>query len=116
MITNHKQAVAAREKEAKAVLSAMKARHPGAFPTPPRPLKVGIREDLIAAGWTDAEVGTALSYYLRTRAYLQCTYAEGQFRVGLDGMPVAPVQDRDREWARKQVQLGEYHGSWNTRW
>ena len=50
-------------KLAKPLLERMRAKHPAAFSIPIRPLKLGIREDLIAAGWTADEVSQALSYY-----------------------------------------------------
>lgn len=88
---------------AKATLERMKAKHPGAFPSPPRPLKVGIREDLIAAGWTQEEVSAALSHYLATKEYLWSTVAEGAFRIDLKGMPTTPVQPHEVAWAREQI-------------
>ena len=103
MTTAYQRDRAERIREAKAILARMKDRHPGAFPRPPRPLKIGIREDFIAAGWTDAEVSTALSYYLATEAYLRGTMAEGAFRIDLRGMPVAPVAPRDQEYARSAL-------------
>lgn len=115
MTTQYQAARAAREKEAQAVLTAMKARHPGAFPRPPRPLKIGIREDLIAAGWTEADVSAALGHYLKTEPYLRSTYAEGAFRIDLNGCPVAPVQAHEAEWARQQVKHLPFRAQAGTR-
>ncbi len=99
----------ARIKEAQAILARMKARHPAAFPFPPRPLKIGVREDLIAAGWTDAEVSAVLDYYLKTKPYLLGTYAEGAFRIDLNGCPTAPVQEHEAQWARATARGGPYY-------
>jgi ProP effector len=99
----------ARIKEAQAILARMKVRHPAAFPFPPHPLKIGVREDLIAAGWTDEEVSTVLGYYLKTKPYLQSTYAEGAFRIDLNGCPTAPVQDHEAHWARATAQGGPFY-------
>ncbi|GAA3887408.1 hypothetical protein GCM10022276_03100 [Sphingomonas limnosediminicola] len=78
----------------------MKARHPAAFPTQPLPLKVGIRDDLIAAGWDEREVGVALDFYTLSDRYLRSTYVPGAYRIDLNGCPVAPVQDHEADWAR----------------
>jgi sRNA-binding protein len=109
--TQYQARRAAQLKDAASILARMKERHPAAFPFPPRPLKIGVRADLMAAGWTEEEVSAALAYYLKTRPYLQCTYAEGAFRIDLNGCPSSPVQDYEAEWARQQVRTGQYIGS-----
>ena len=106
---------AIRMKEAEATLARMKERHRAAFPFPPRPLKIGIRQDLIAAGWTEDDVEAALGYYLATKPYLQCTYAEGQFRIDLNGCPTSPVQAHQAHWARQKVIKGEFDRAGNPR-
>lgn len=103
MTSQYQAALAKRQREAEAILSGMKKRHPAAFPRPPRPLKIGIREDLIAAGWTEAEVSAALGHYLKSEPYLRGTFAEGAFRIDLNGCPTAPVQAHEAEWAREQM-------------
>lgn len=103
MTTIYQRSRAERLREAQAILARMKERHPNAFPRPPRPLRVGIREEFIAAGWTEAEVSTALSYYLSTESYLKATIAAGAFRIDLRGLPVAPVQPHEAQWARSRL-------------
>ena len=103
MTSPYRAARQAREREAKAILARMKAKHPAAFPKLPRPFKVGIREDFLAAGWTEAEVSLALGHYLKTEPYLRQTVAEGAFRIDLKGHPVAPVQPHEASWARQQI-------------
>lgn len=88
--------------EARKILKALKARHPAAFPKPPRPLKIGVREDLLAAGWSEAEVSLALNYYLNTKSYLRATFAQGAFRIDLNGWPTAPVKHHEAEWAKRR--------------
>lgn len=103
MTSQYHAARAARIKEAQAILARMKEQHPAAFPFPPRPLKIGIREDLRAAGWTETEVSAALGYYLATKPYLQATFDEAAFRIDLQGCPVSPVQPHEAQWARSQA-------------
>lgn len=81
MTRQYQAARDARIKKAEAILAHMKARHPAAFTSPPRPLNIGMRDDLLAAGWSEEEVSTALVHYLKTKPYLQCTFADGAFRI-----------------------------------
>ena len=91
------------DKAAKAMLERMRAKHPAAFPIPIRPLKIGIREDLIAAGWTADEVSQALSYYVNIKPYMYATDEMGAFRIDLNGCPTTPVQDHEAAWARRVI-------------
>lgn len=88
---------------AEKALARMKAQFPAAFPRPPRPLKVGVREDLIAAGFTASDVAAALTLYMDGEPYLRSIQAEGAFRIDLKGHPVAPVQDYEREFSRGKL-------------
>lgn len=115
MTTQYETYRQARIKEAQAILARMKARHPAAFPFPPRPLKIGVREDLIAAGWTEEEVSAVLDYYLKTKPYLLATYAEGAFRIDLKGCPTSPVQEHEAQWARTTAQGGPFYARTGAR-
>ena len=88
------------DKAAKVMLERMRAKHPAAFPTPIRPLKVGIREDLIAAGWKLEEVRLALGYYVHIKPYIEATCDDGAFRIDLNGCPSQPVQPHEVEWLK----------------
>ncbi len=86
------------EKEARAMVKRMRAKHPAAFPEFPRPLKVGIRQDLIAAGWSSDEVTLALSFYVNTGPYIFAMREPGAFRIDLNGRPVSIVQPHEISW------------------
>lgn len=67
--------------------------HPRLFGPWPRPLKLGIFEDLMAAHpgvLVPEELKQALGQHVRSGRYLQAV-AEGQPRCGLDGEPVEPA-------------------------
>jgi len=64
--------------------------HPRLFGPRPRPLKLGIFEDLVAAhgeALVPAELKLALGQHVRSSRYLQAV-AEGHPRCGLDGEPM----------------------------
>jgi hypothetical protein len=64
--------------------------HPRLFGPQPRPLKLGIFEDLVAAhgeALVPAELKLALGQHVRSSRYLKAV-AEGHPRCGLDGEPV----------------------------
>ena len=90
-------------KVAKPLLERMRAKHAAAFPIPIRRLKIGIREDLIAAGWTADEVSQALSFYVNIKPYIYATDEMGAFRIDLNGCPTTPVQDHEAAWARRVI-------------
>ena len=67
--------------------------HPRLFGPRPRPLKLGVFEDLVAAhgeALDPVALKAALGQHVRSSRYLQAV-AEGQPRCGLDGAPVAPA-------------------------
>jgi sRNA-binding protein len=70
---------------------------------PHRPLKIGIKVDLVATGvLNEKEIQTALRHYCRRRMYFQAV-ADGGERYDLDGSPTGEVSLEDREWAANQV-------------
>lgn len=67
--------------------------HPRLFGPRPRPLKLGIFEELVAAHpgtLVPEELKQAIGQHVRSSRYLQAV-AEGQPRCGLDGEPVEPA-------------------------
>jgi sRNA-binding protein len=77
---------------------------PAAFRPPSiRPLKIGIRADLIArAAVTEAEAEIALGYHCRSLRYLRGMIA-GAARVDLDGLEVGPVTADDATFAKVRI-------------
>jgi hypothetical protein len=60
----------------------------------PRPLKIGLHDDLLAAGFAQAYLKRALTGYCRSHRYRR-TLVEGATRIDLDGQP-AGVVTRDQ--------------------
>lgn len=61
----------------------------------PRPLKVGIHKDMIAASGIPEEfISQALHFFTSTEKYLECIKA-GAIRIDLDGMPAGKVKLRE---------------------
>lgn len=56
----------------------------------PRPLKIGIHEDLLQAGLAQQDLKRALAHYCHTRRYRR-TLVEGATRIDLDGRPAGVV-------------------------
>lgn len=56
----------------------------------PRPLKIGIHQDLLQAGLAPQDFKRALAHYCHTRRYRQ-TLVEGATRIDLDGRPAGMV-------------------------
>ena len=56
----------------------------------PRPLKIGIHEDLLQAGLAPQDFKRALAHYCHTRRYRR-TLVEGATRIDLDGRPAGVV-------------------------
>ena len=73
---------------ARAALEALVKRFPLAFTNPPRPLKIGITKDLIAAARSDAisaqAIRDAIAIWCRQASYLKAQ-VEGAARIDLDG-------------------------------
>jgi ProP effector len=94
-------------KSAEATIAALAELFPETFTRerwqPHKPLKVGIDQDLIAAGvLTESEVGSLLSHYTRRRQY-QVALAAGGARSGLDGNPCGEVTADQQEGAKTNV-------------
>jgi len=66
-----------------------------------RPLKVGIAEEIRAAG-LDVDVSAALAYYAHNASYMKALLA-GAVRIGLDGEPAGTVTAEQEAHARLEL-------------
>ena len=87
-----------------ALLGLLVERYPATFThdgEPPKPLAIGISDQLIAAlGIAPAIVHTAMRLYTRRKAYQRALAQDGAMRVGLDGLPTEPVALEHQATAR----------------
>jgi sRNA-binding protein len=90
-----------RAREAIETLKAWKQLYPEAFSLPV-PLKVGVHEDLVAAGHEKHVVGNALRYWATSPAYLH-SLKRGGPRIALDGTPCGEVEADERLVARTKL-------------
>ncbi|MBV5311141.1 ProQ/FinO family protein, partial [Chromatium okenii] len=70
----------------------------------PRPLKVGIRQDLLAAGHDLKTLRCVIGAYCRRRAYLKAMQT-GAMRIDLQGQPAGEVTEADAVDARDKLAL-----------
>lgn len=82
----------------KVTLALLRESYPLAFGLPTQPLKIGVRDELVAALGLDAadakRLGKALQYYCGGGWYLS-SIADGKQRLALDGTPCgAPTDDQ----------------------
>jgi ProP effector len=79
---------------ARAALNILVERFPRAFTSPPRPLKIGITKDLIAAARSDAisaqAIRDAIAIWCRRPSYLEAQ-VEDAARIDIDGNPTGTV-------------------------
>lgn len=87
----------------------MHARYPKAFPArgqPAAPLKVGIRQDLIAVrkelGLSHGSIWTFLSQYTARLEY-QLAIAECDYRIDLDGRPAGKISRAAKAVAQARI-------------
>jgi sRNA-binding protein len=67
------------------------------------PVSVGLHRHAlaqVAPGTSKRAVRTAFQKMARSRRYLAACVADGAMRHGADGMPLAPVSEGQRSWAR----------------
>jgi sRNA-binding protein len=87
-------------------ITALAARFPSTFVADPvqshRPLKIGIGNDLVAAGFPAREANAALKTYTGRPAY-QRVVATGGYRVDLDGNVAGEVTDGRRRYAEARA-------------
>jgi ProP effector len=76
-----------------------------------RPLKIGIRDDLVAAdiGLTGEAIGRAIGWYVRGPSYLKQVKA-GAPRIGLNGGPAGSVTEEEE--AHAAARLAEIKARW----
>jgi sRNA-binding protein len=70
----------------------------------PRPLKIGIRQDLLATGHDLKTLRCVIGAYCRRRAYLKAMVA-GAIRIDLQGQPAGEVTESDAADARDKLAL-----------
>jgi ProP effector len=80
------------------------ARFPTAFAEPRRPLKVGIREDIIAAGFEPRVASRFLYRWTHKPRYLR-NLIVGAERIDLNGEPAGIVAEDEATFARERVEL-----------
>lgn len=80
--------------------------YPEAFnPRKPKPLKIGIHENLAADGkLSKTRIRRALNVYVRLRSYYACM-VEGADRVNVDGSPDGKVSAEDAEHAKQKLEV-----------
>ncbi|MHA7880396.1 MAG: ProQ/FINO family protein [Saccharospirillum sp.] len=72
-------------------------------PRQPKPLKIGIHEDIAATGkLSKTRVRRALNVYVRLRSYYRCM-VEGADRVGLDGQASGLVSAEEASHAKDKL-------------
>lgn len=72
-------------------------------PRQPKPLKIGIHEDIAATGkLSKTRIRRALNVYVRLRSYYRCM-AEGAERVGIDGQAAGLVSADEALHAREKL-------------
>src|SRR5215475_4301761 len=94
----------ANSERIEAIIAMLAERFPNCFTSggSPRPLKIGIHEDLMAAGleFSKTELRRAIGHYCSLDAYRQALVAGGD-RVDLDGNPSGSVVEAEIEAARR---------------
>ena len=68
----------------------------------PPVLKVGIRDELIGAGFDPAAVAMALRRYCGSFAYLR-SVMKAPHRVDLEGQPAGEITDNERDFAKERI-------------
>jgi ProP effector len=96
---------AERLDRARAALKIMAERFPRAFTDPPRPLKIGITKDLIAAvdSVTAQAIRDAIALWCKRPSYLQ-VQIEGAARIDLDGTVVGAVTAEQAAGAKDRLE------------
>lgn len=89
-------------KQGELLLARMRTRWPAAFGAA-KALKLGIRNDLVAARISPQDADIFLSWYVLTPEYLAAQAQPGAQRHDLNGTPVGPVSDENATYAAQQL-------------
>jgi ProP effector len=94
----------ARRARTRDTLTVLAEWFPGAFSSPPRPLRIGVRDDLLAraSAISPGELREALARWTSALAY-QRALVEGAVRVDLDGEPAGAVTAGEAAHARERI-------------
>ena len=89
---------------ARFVKTVLAAQYPATFGDDPKPLKIGIHNDIKARHpeFSMPEIRRALSWLCHNRRYLR-TFKSGAIRLDLDGQPADEVTEEQAEIARQRL-------------
>jgi sRNA-binding protein len=100
-------AVSRRLRVRRAALAWLRTAWPVLFCKPPRPLAVGLGQEIVArglkAGIKPHAIGAALRHWTNSRGYLESLAAAGAVRWGLDGAAVDFVASEHQADARERL-------------
>ena len=88
------------------LLERMRKRWPAAFDEP-KPLKVGIRRDLVAARVSEQDADVFMTWLTRTPEYLRAQ-VEGATRIDLQGKPCGEVSADNARFAEQELEALRY--------
>ncbi len=94
--------VAEIAKHGELLLARMRKRWPAAFDTA-KPLKLGIRNDMIAARFSAQDADVFMSWYSQTPEYLSAQAEPGAQRHDLHGVPVGEVLPENATYAAQRL-------------
>jgi ProP effector len=96
-------ASADRRPQAREIARVLRARFPATFGSPNRPLKCGVRQDIVRSGlFTDEQIGAALASHCASFRYLR-SVRENAVRVDLNGEPAGVVTRAEAVYARERI-------------
>lgn len=94
--------VAEAAKQGELLLARMRKRWPTTFDTA-KPLKLGIRNDLIAARVSSQDANVFMTWYSQTPEYLSAQAQPGARRHDLNGRPVSEVLPENATYAAQRL-------------
>jgi len=94
--------------DAAGLIAQLTADFPGAFSDPPRPLRLGIRQDLqFESKLTDEEIDRAMTKWTQRTSYLR-TQTVGAIRYDLRGRPCGTVSEENAYFASQRLAQMQY--------
>lgn len=99
---SHELSIAEGIKQGALLLERMRQRWPAAFEVA-KPLKLGIRADLEAAGVSAQDADAFLTWFVQTPAYLKAQAEPGAQRYDLDGVAVGTVTEQEARYAAQMI-------------